>query len=128
MRLGLRGSHLAPFGAVLIAIGLISDLNGRIIQAAFNRRRESMADAYSVQFTRDPSGLARALKKIRGLDEGGYLKRKKMILESRHLFIAESVKSIFLTHPPLAERIWTLEPRWSGHWHDFEANPIDFLA
>jgi Zn-dependent protease with chaperone function len=129
LRFGLRAFYLIPAGFFLIALGYLSDLNGRLIQAAFNRRRESMADAYSIQFTRDPSCLARALKKIGGLNEGSYLKRKKRIsLENRHLFIAESIKSLFMTHPALAERIWSLDPRWSGHWHDFEANPVDFLA
>jgi hypothetical protein len=48
-------------------------------------------------------------------------------MDFRHLFIAESMKSYFQTHPPIAERIWALDPKWDGHWHDFELDPVDFL-
>jgi Zn-dependent protease with chaperone function len=120
---------LVPVSALLISVGFLGSLTGKILQSAFNRSRESLADAYSVQFTRDPTCLARALIKIGGLDDGGYLKTKKKIaFECRHLYIAESIKSHFQTHPPLAERVWALDPSWSGHWHDFETEPVDYLA
>jgi Zn-dependent protease with chaperone function len=123
-----RALWTVPLGAFLFMVGIAGDLTGKILQSAFNRRRESLADAYSVQFTRDPACLAKALKKIGGLDNGSYIRSKRgTLLEYRHLFFAESIKSLFQTHPPLAERIWALEPKWSGHWHDFDLEPVDFL-
>ncbi|MDR1608604.1 MAG: M48 family metalloprotease [Deltaproteobacteria bacterium] len=119
---------LIPLGFTLIILGFLGDLAGKLIQAGFNRGRESMADAYSVQFTRDPSCLAGVLKKIGGLDSGSYISYINInALECRHLFIAESLKSLFQAHPPLSERVWALEPNWDGYWHDFEADPVDFL-
>ncbi|MDR0548156.1 MAG: M48 family metalloprotease [Deltaproteobacteria bacterium] len=124
-----RFYYLIPAAFFCIIIGFLGSLTGKLIQCAFNRRRESLADAYSIQFTRDPSCLARVLIKIGGLDEGSYIKSKrKAALECRHLYIAESLKSFFQTHPPIAERIWSLVPKWNGYWHDFEVEPIDFLA
>ncbi|MDR1871002.1 MAG: M48 family metalloprotease [Deltaproteobacteria bacterium] len=123
-----RNPILIPAGLFLIVVGFLGDLCGRIIQAAFNRRRESMADAYSTQFTRDPQSLAAALIKIGGLSAGSYVKTaKRSSVDCRHLFIAESIKSVFLTHPPLATRIWALDPTWDGQWHDFLAHPVDLI-
>ncbi len=50
------------------SIGGIGVFFGRLIQAAVSRQREFLADASSVQFTRNPAGLAGALKKIGGLE------------------------------------------------------------
>jgi Zn-dependent protease with chaperone function len=125
---GPRSFWVLPLGFFLLVLGFLGHLTGELIQAAFNRRRESMADAYATQFTRDPTCLAGVLKKIGGLDQGSYIQvKKKPELDCRHLFIAESDKSLFQTHPPLAHRIWALEPNWSGYWHDFEKDPVDFL-
>ncbi|MDR2142553.1 MAG: M48 family metalloprotease [Deltaproteobacteria bacterium] len=125
---GPRNLLLIPVGLFLLALGYLGEIAGKIIQAAFNRRRESMADAYSVQFTRDPACLAGVLKKIGGSDEGSYIQEKKKLeLDCRHLFIAESDVSFFATHPPLAHRVWALEPNWDGYWADFEKNPVDYL-
>jgi Zn-dependent protease with chaperone function len=50
----------------LVAVGYIGVFFGRLIQAAVSRQREYLADAAAVQFTRDPGGIAGALKKIGG--------------------------------------------------------------
>jgi Zn-dependent protease with chaperone function len=118
-----------PLGLFLIAVGHLGDLAGKLLQAAFNRARESMADAYSAQFTRSPKSLAKALLKIGGLEIGSEIRGQVNVrLEYRHLFVAEPNQSWFRTHPPLAERIWALWPGWDGAWHDFDQDPIDYLA
>ena len=57
---------LMLLGLALIVIGAIGVFFGRLIQAALSRQREFLADASSVQFTRNPAGLSGALQKIGG--------------------------------------------------------------
>src|SRR5262245_48960742 len=62
-------SWLAFFlvGVALMIIGSVGVFFGRLIKCAVSRQREFLADASAVQFTRNPAGMAGALKKIRGL-------------------------------------------------------------
>jgi Zn-dependent protease with chaperone function len=114
-----RGKNAWPFlllGLGLMLIGWVGVLFGRLIQAAVSRQREFLADAAAVQFTRNPSGLASALKKIGGLGEGSELQSDRAE-EASHLFFANGLKSTFLgfaTHPPLLERIKALDPSFDG--------------
>ena len=55
---------LMAAGLAVIVLGSIGVLAGRILQAAVSRQREVLADASAVQFTRNPEGLANALKRI----------------------------------------------------------------
>jgi Zn-dependent protease with chaperone function len=98
-------------GAALVAVGSLGVLFGRLIQASVSRQRERLADASGVQFTRNPSGLAGALKKIGGL---GSLIEHAHVQETAHMFFAPAIKSMFATHPPLEERIRELDPQWDG--------------
>ena len=67
-----RGQNPLPLlGLLLLVIGSIGVFFGRLIQAAVSRQREFLADASSVQFTRNPGGISGALKKIGGLGETG---------------------------------------------------------
>jgi Zn-dependent protease with chaperone function len=108
---------LPLLGLALIAIGWIGVLFGRMIQAAVSRQREFLADASAVQFTRNPAGLAGALKKIGGLSAGSKL-RNAHAEEASHMFFSngmgESFLSLMETHPPLAERIRALDPSFDG--------------
>jgi len=100
-------------GLALIVLGWLGVLFGRLIQAAVSRQREALADASSVQFTRNPEGLAGALKKIGGLPEGSQVKHAH-VEETAHLFFAPALHTLFATHPPLEQRIRALEPNWDG--------------
>ena len=71
-----KKNPLPLLGLALIVIGLIGVFFGRLIQAAVSRQREFLADAASVQFTRNPDGLAGALKKIGGLESGSKLESR----------------------------------------------------
>src|SRR5690625_6822479 len=100
-----------------MVIGYIGMLFGRMIQAAISRQREYLADAAAVQYTRNPDGLAGALRKIAGKEGGSELKNAHS-MEMSHLFFANSfktaLKSLFATHPPIKKRIQAL----SGHSFD----------
>src|SRR5947207_5726975 len=111
-----RKNPLPLLGLALIIIGWIGVLFGRLIQAAVSREREFLADASAVQFTRNPAGLAEALKKIGGVAQGSQLQSDRAE-EASHLFFANGLKSRFFgfaTHPPLVERIRALDPNFDG--------------
>jgi Zn-dependent protease with chaperone function len=114
-----RGKNAWPFlllGLALIIIGFVGVLFGRLIQAAVSRQREFLADASAVQFTRNPLGLAGALKKIGGATAGSELQSHRAE-EVSHFFFANGLKSEFFgfaTHPPLEERIKALDPSFDG--------------
>ena len=114
-----KKNPLPLLGLALIVIGGIGVLFGRLIQAAVSRQREFLADAASVQFTRNPDGLAGALKKIGGLSSGSKLETPHA-QEASHLFFANglrsSVSGLMATHPPLEERIRALDPAFDGEF------------
>lgn len=102
-------------GLGLLVIGAIGTFFARVLQAAVSREREYLADASAVQFTRDPGGLAGALKKIGGQQAGSKLQTPKA-LEASHLFFADGGLFAYglATHPPLDVRIRAIEPGWDG--------------
>ena len=108
---------LPLLGLALIVIGWVGVLFGRLIQAAVSRQREFLADASAVQFTRNPAGLAGALKKIGGLDLGSKLQAAHAE-EASHMFFGNGMGESFFhlmdTHPPLAERIRAIDPGFDG--------------
>ena len=113
-----RKNPLPLLGLALIIVGWVGVLFGRLIQAAVSRQREFLADASAVQFTRNPVGLAGALKKIGGIAEGSHIQSHRAE-EASHLFFANGLKSRFFgfaTHPPLIERIRALDPSFDGKY------------
>lgn len=101
-------------GLLLFLIGSIGVFFGRLIQSAISRQREFLADASAVQFTRNPTGLAGALKKIGGLIYGSTIESPHAS-ETCHMFFANGLRSsLFATHPPLDLRIRMLDPAWDG--------------
>jgi Zn-dependent protease with chaperone function len=109
-------------GLALWLVGFLGGLFAGFIKAAVSRQREHLADASAVQFTRNPGGIADALKVIGGYPAG------TTIVEARagelsHIFfgqIAGQLWQLFRTHPPLPERIRRIEPRWDGEYIRFE--------
>jgi len=99
-------------GLALLAIGYIGVFFGRLIQSAVSRQREMLADASSVQFTRNPEGIAGALFKI-GI-KSGYLDTTTHASDMNHMCFGESARmklSAFLaSHPPIPERIEAIAP------------------
>ena len=112
-----KGGQIVLLGLSLYIIGYIGIFLGRVIKAAVSRQREYLADASSVQFTRNPGGIAGALKKIGGLALGSRLNVANAE-EASHLFFGNALKgSLFgltATHPPLVDRIRRIDPSFDG--------------
>lgn len=107
---------LALIGLIVVLVGLGGVFFAKLIQASVSRQREYLADASAVQFTRNPLGLASALKKIAGFT-GARRSASEAELESQHLFFASSggfLEALFSTHPPINERIRRIEPGFDG--------------
>jgi Zn-dependent protease with chaperone function/uncharacterized tellurite resistance protein B-like protein len=123
----VRGKNSAPIalgmvlaGIVVLLIGSGGILFGKIIQASVSRQREYLADASAVQFTRNPLGLASALRKVAGLS-GAQREASSAELEAQHMFFAGSagfLESLFSSHPPITERIRRVDPAFDGHIPD----------
>jgi Zn-dependent protease with chaperone function len=95
---------------VVYVLGYIGLFFGRLIQAAVARRREALADAAAVQFTRDTRGLRGALVKI-GAGAGSRLIDADAD-EVAHMLFAPGMPRLFATHPPLLTRIRELDPHF----------------
>ena len=106
-------------GVAVMVIGYIGVFFGRLIQSAISRQREYLADAAAVQFTRNPDGIAGALKKIGGTPAHGLVANAHS-QEAAHFFFASALKSsrasLFATHPPLGERIQAIDSNWDGQF------------
>lgn len=121
-RKGAGGAVLAIwlFAFGLVVIGSIGVFFSNVIRAAISRQREFLADASAAQFTRNPAGLAGALKKIGGLTGGSRVNAARSA-EMAHLFFGSVfsggfMESLFKTHPDLTERIRRLEPTFDGRF------------
>lgn len=108
------------FGACLIGIGYIGVFFANMIKAAVSRQREYLADASAVQFTRNPNGIADALKRIGGWPQHSRMKSARST-EASHMFFGEGVVSyLFATHPALPLRIRRIDPRFDGKFERTE--------
>ncbi|WP_375191736.1 M48 family metallopeptidase [Marinobacter sp.] len=109
---GRAQAAMGIIGVALFVIGYVGVFFGRLIQAAVSRQREMLADASSVQFTRNPEGIAGALFKI-GL-KGGYLDTTSHASDMNHMCFGESARmkftSLLASHPPVEERINAIQP------------------
>jgi len=116
---------LFAVGVGLLVIGSLGVLFGRLIQAAVSRQREFLADASAVQFTRNPDGIAGALKKIGGTTLGSKMKCPKAS-EASHLFFSSGGMFSFglATHPPLEVRIKSIEKSWDGKFEASNLRPV----
>jgi len=96
-------------GLAVVIIGYIGLFFGRWIKAAVARQREYLADASAVQFTRQPDGIAGALKKIGALSAGSFMTSDSE--EVGHMLFARGMGyQMFATHPPLDKRIRAIDP------------------
>ncbi len=102
---------------LLLVIGSIGQFFARLIKAAVSRQREFLADASAVQFTRNPDGIAGALKKIGGITQQSFLNSPEAETVS-HMFFACGLKKLsfsgFATHPPLKARIQRIDKHFDG--------------
>lgn len=108
-----KGNPLLLVAIALLVLGFVGQFFAGLIKAAVSRQREWLADASSVQFTRQTTGLVGALKKIAGLPDGSSLKDERGEKEISHMLFGEGKRSfsqLYATHPPLADRITALDP------------------
>ncbi len=94
---------------ISLVIMLMAPIAAMLLKAAISRKRESLADATAVDFTRNPTGLRKALE---------ILARDSTVVQQRsnavaHIWIespldGKAVSKLFATHPPIEERIATL--------------------
>jgi Zn-dependent protease with chaperone function len=110
---------LALIGFAAYVIGYIGFFFGGLIKSAISRQREYLADASSVQFTRNPPGLAGALKRLGAGYQDARIAHHNAH-EASHFFFGNGVGvswlSMLETHPPLEERIRAIEPQWDGSY------------
>lgn len=91
-----------------IILAIVAPIAARLVQMSVSRQREYLADATSVEFTRNPSGLERALARIAGDQEVLEVANRA----TQHLYIANPIKkfearssSLWSTHPAIPDRI-----------------------
>ncbi len=104
-----------PIELIILIIGLIfvilSPIFTKLIQLAVSRKREYLADATAIEFTRNPNGLISALKKLQNDSSS----MKNVSNATAHMYINNPNKKksekedLFSTHPPISERIARLE-------------------
>ena len=111
---GDRNDRNNNSSGIFVIIGIImiifAPFIAKLIQLAISRRREFFADASSVAFTRQPSGLISALKKI-SADPTPFT-QASTATESLYIsnpFKGKKLTSMFSTHPPVEDRIAALE-------------------
>lgn len=115
-----EGSAIVFIGAALMIVGYIGLFFARWMKSALSRQREYLADASAVQFTRDPSGISGALKKIAAYNHSSYLTSDAE--EVSHMLFGSGYRQfMFATHPPLEKRISRIEK-------SFDASEIESIA
>lgn len=118
LRMSFSGSHGDRdsragliFFVVGIVVAILAPLAAQLIHFAISRKREFLADASGVLLTRYPDGLASALQKI----DGATRPMRRANHATAHLFLADPfatrsgfadrINTLFMTHPPMQERI-----------------------
>lgn len=106
------GAAIVVMLVLALVLSAIAPLLARLIQMAYSRKREYLADAGAVELTRNPLGLAGALRKLAG-DEEPLVEAANR--GTAHMFIMNPLRrdrrshgersSVFSSHPPVSERI-----------------------
>lgn len=106
------GLIIAILVILAFVLSILAPILAQIIQLAVSRKREFMADASAVEFTRNPQGLIDALKKLSSDNEPLEAANRG----TAHMFIVNPIKkfselsnSMFSSHPPIEERIARLQ-------------------
>jgi heat shock protein HtpX len=105
---GGGGGLQAVLFVVAIILAIFAPIAARLVQLAVSRQREYLADASSVELTRNPAGLERALAKIATDQEVLEVANRA----TQHLYFTNPIKkfeersnSMFSTHPAIVDRI-----------------------
>jgi heat shock protein HtpX len=105
---GGGGGLQAIMVVVALVLSILAPIAARLVQLAVNRQREYLADASSIQLTRNPYGLERALAKIAGDTEVLEVANRA----TQHMYFTNPIKKfeerssgLFSTHPATLDRI-----------------------
>jgi heat shock protein HtpX len=105
-----RERNSNPLALVLsLVVLLLAPIAAIMLKSAISRKRESLADATAVSFTRNPAGLRKALEVL--ASDTTVVRQKSNAVA--HIWIespldGQTVSKMFSTHPPIQERIATL--------------------
>jgi heat shock protein HtpX len=105
-----RDSNSNPVALILsLFVLILAPIAATLLKSAISRRRESLADATAVSFTRNPAGLRKALE-VLAADSTVVHQKSNAVA---HIWIespldGKAVSKMFSTHPPIEERIATL--------------------
>lgn len=106
---GRRGANPLLLAAIIFMIsGAITWFAGSILKSMISRQREYLADASAVQYTRNPSGIANALRKIAG-EKIHDMPNSGMAYSHMYLEDTSLMSFLFATHPPIEKRIAAIE-------------------
>lgn len=103
------GNPIMLIALIFLIAGAVTWFFGSILQAMVSRQREYLADACSVQYTRNPTGIANALRKIENSTSSDMPRSGQPFA---HLYFNEHpsfLEQIFATHPPITDRIAAIE-------------------
>jgi heat shock protein HtpX len=107
-REGGGGAFQAVMMVVAIVLAVLAPIAARLVQLAVSRQREYLADASSVDLTRNPAGIERALAKIAADTEVLEVANRA----TQHLYFTNPIKkfearsaNLFSTHPAIVDRI-----------------------
>lgn len=106
-----RGDPIVVAALILLAAGAFTWLFGSILKAAVSREREYLADACAVQFTRNPEGIANALRKISGEQYQHDMPQEGAAFSHLYIDSRGGLNAFFATHPPIEKRIAAIEGR-----------------
>lgn len=106
-----RDSNSNPIMLVVsLAVMILAPIAAMLLKSAISRKRESLADATAVSYTRNPAGLRKALEVL--ASDTTVVRQKSNAVA--HIWIespldGKAVLKMFSTHPPIEERIATLK-------------------
>ncbi len=107
-----KGGGLLFVALAIMILGYLGQVFGRLLQAMISRRREALADASAVQFTRNPEGLKAALLRAAAQRVSPRLQAAEAE-EVAHMLFLSSGRRLFATHPATIDRLRELEPGYT---------------
>lgn len=105
------GNPVLIVALIFLIAGTFTWLFGTLLKSAVSRQREYLADACAVQFTRNPTGIANALRKIASESQGNKMPKSGMSYSHLYFDNHGGISQLFATHPPLKKRIEAIEGR-----------------